>query len=176
MIISAIVATDEQGTIGKDNDIPWYLPADLQFFKRTTMGSPVIMGRKTFLSIGRPLPKRTNIVLSRDPFFVANGVLVVHSLEEALSLDVCQAAAEVFIIGGGEIYSRAMPYLDRVYLTKVAIRVEDGHAFFPELPPEDWVLAWEEAHQADAKNDYDYTFTRYERAEDLAPKHVSDEE
>lgn len=176
MIISAIVATDEQGTIGKDNDIPWYLPADLQFFKRTTMGAPIIMGRKTFLSIGRPLPKRTNIVLSRDPFFVANGVLVVHSLEEALSLDVCQAAEEVFIIGGGEIYSRAMPYLDRVYLTKIAIRVEDGHAFFPELPAEDWVLAWEEAHQADAKNDYHYTFTRYERKEDLAPKHVSDEE
>ncbi len=176
MIISAIVATDEQGTIGKDNDIPWYLPADLQFFKRTTMGSPIIMGRKTFLSIGRPLPKRTNIVLSRDPFFVANGVLVVHSLEEALSLDVCQAAGEVFIIGGGEIYRRAMPYLDRVYLTKVALRVADGHAFFPELPAEDWVAVWEEAHQADAKNDYDYTFMRYERKEDLAPKHVSDEE
>ncbi|MCL4165902.1 UNVERIFIED_CONTAM: hypothetical protein GTU68_031346, partial [Idotea baltica] len=85
MKLSAIVATDRKGTIGKDGDIPWYLPADLQFFKRTTLGHPVIMGRKTFASIGRPLPKRTNVVLTRDAFFTATGIVVTHSLEEALS-------------------------------------------------------------------------------------------
>lgn len=171
MTITAIVATDRLGTIGRDNDIPWYLPADLQFFKRSTLGHPVIMGRKTFRSIGRPLPKRTNIVLSRDPFFIANDILVAHSLEEALSLEVCQAAEEVFIIGGGQIYEAAMPYLDRVYLTLVDTSIPNGHAFFPQLAPQEWALSWEEAHPADEKNEWPYTFRRYDRISLNEPNH-----
>lgn len=163
MRISAIVATDLNGTIGKGNEIPWYLPADLQFFKRTTIGMPVIMGRKTFESIGRPLPKRTNIVLTRDPFFVGTGIVVVHSLQEALHLDVCQEAEEVFIIGGGEIYRQAMPLLERVFLTVVDTEIEDGEAFFPSLSPEEWEETWSKAHQADEKNEYDYRFSRLDR-------------
>lgn len=163
MKLSAIVATDLNGTIGKANEIPWYLPADLKFFKRTTINCPVIMGRKTFESIGRPLPKRTNIVLTRDPFYVGTGIVVVHSLEEALHLDVCLEAEEVFIIGGGEIYRQAMPLVDTVFLTVVDTEIEDGEAFFPSLDQEEWEETWSEAHQADEKNEYDYRFSQWKR-------------
>lgn len=163
MTISAIVATDENGTIGKAGEIPWYLPADLKFFKRTTLGHPVVMGRKTFESIGRPLPKRTNIVLSRDPFFMATGVVVVHSLEEALSHEACQASEKVFIIGGGEIYRQAMPLVSEVYLTTVDTLIEDGDAFFPSLSPEDWQETWREEHEADEKNTFSYRYAKWER-------------
>jgi len=163
MIISAIVATDQDGTIGKEGRIPWYLPADLKFFKRTTIGSPVIMGRKTFFSIGRPLPKRTNIVLTRDPYFVATGIVLANSLEAALAHEACRDAEEVFIIGGGEIYRQAMPLVERVYLTTVDTKIEDGDAFFPSLSPEDWAEKWFEEHQPDEKNPFSYRFSRWER-------------
>jgi dihydrofolate reductase len=163
MKLSAIVATDLNGTIGKANEIPWYLPADLKFFKRTTINCPVIMGRKTFESIGRPLPKRTNIVLTRDPFYVGTGIVVVHSLEEALKLDVCQEAKEVFVIGGGEIYRQAMPLIERVFLTIVDTEIEDGEAFFPSLDQEEWEEIWSEEHQADEKNEFDYRFSKWKR-------------
>lgn len=163
MKLSAIVATDLNGTIGKANEIPWYLPADLKFFKRTTIGAPVIMGRKTYESIGRPLPKRTNIVLTRDPFYVGNGIVVVHSLEEALMLDVCREAEDVFIIGGGEIYRQSMPLVERVFLTIVDTEIEDGEAFFPSLDQEEWEETWNEEHKADEKNELDYRFSKWER-------------
>ncbi|MEM9836109.1 MAG: dihydrofolate reductase [Bacteroidota bacterium] len=163
MKIAAIVATDQNGTIGRGNNIPWYLPADLKFFKRTTMGHPVIMGRKTFESIGRPLPKRTNIVLTRDPFYMATGVAVVHNLEAALGHEACQTAEQVFIIGGGEIYRQAMPYVDTVYLTIVDTVIEDGDTFFPSLSPEDWIEEWAEEHETDEKNEFSYRFSRWER-------------
>lgn len=163
MIISAIVATDRKGTIGKAGAIPWYLPADFKYFKRTTMGHPIIMGRKTFESIGKPLPKRTNIVLTRDAFYMSTGIVVVHSLEEALGHPACQEAEEIFIIGGGEIYKQAMPRLDRVYLTTVETDIEDGDAFFPELDPEEWEIVWLEKHSADEKNELDFRFSRWER-------------
>lgn len=163
MTLSAIVATDRKGTIGKAGEIPWYLPADFKFFKRTTIGHPVVMGRKTFESIGRPLPKRTNIVLTRDPFYGASGIVVVHSLDEALQHSACTEAEEVFIIGGGEIYRQAMPLLQRVYLTRVDTEIADGDAFFPDLDPAEWELHWLEEHPADEKNELDFRFSRWER-------------
>lgn len=163
MIISAIVATDRKGTIGKAGEIPWYLPADFKYFRRTTTGHPIIMGRKTFESIGRPLPKRTNIVLTRDSFYVSSGIVVTHSLEDALAHDACQEAEEVFIIGGGEIYKQAMPFVQRVYLTTVATEIEGGDAFFPDLDPKEWEVVWMEDHPADEKNKLDFRFSRWER-------------
>ncbi len=163
MKLSAIVATDRRRTIGKDGQIPWYLPADLQYFKRTTLGHPVIMGRKTFRSIGRPLPKRTNIVLTRDPFFTATGVVVAHSLREALGHPAVTEATESFIVGGGDIYRTALPLTTTIYRTIVAVDIPDGDAFFPELPPEEWREVWSEAHRPNAKNELAYRFSRLER-------------
>lgn len=163
MKLSAIVATDRRGTIGKDGRIPWYLPADLKFFKRTTLGHPVIMGRKTFHSIGRPLPKRTNLVLTRDAFYQATGVVVTHSLNEALAHEAVTSAAESFIIGGGELYVQSLPLVTTVYLTIVDADIPDGDAFFPALDPRNWQEVWSEAHRPDGKNELAYRFSRWER-------------
>ncbi|SEQ68496.1 dihydrofolate reductase [Neolewinella agarilytica] len=163
MKLSAIVATDRKGTIGKDGDIPWYLPADLKFFKRTTLGHPVIMGRKTFRSIGRPLPKRTNIVLTRDAFFTASGVIVCHSLREALAQEAVTLAEEAFIIGGGELYKQSLDLVSTVFLTIVDAEIEGGDAFFPKLDPAEWEEVWSEAHRPDEKNELAYRFSRWER-------------
>lgn len=162
MIVSAIVAVSSNNVIGKNNDIPWYLPADLKYFKKKTINHHIIMGRKTFLSIGRPLPKRTNIVLSRDPFFVAKDIVVMSSLKEALNLAYEGGENEVFIIGGGEIYNLSFPQLDRIYLTRVEVEV-DGEVFFPELSELEWKLTAEDSYQADEKNNYNYSFQVYER-------------
>ena len=110
---SAILAMSKNRVIGSNNRIPWYLPNDLKLFKKTTLNHHIIMGRKTFLSIGKPLPKRTNIVLTRNPFFMASGVIVAYSLEESISIAEKNGEEEVFIIGGGEIYQMSLPYLDR---------------------------------------------------------------
>ncbi|THH40282.1 dihydrofolate reductase [Neolewinella litorea] len=163
MQLSAIVATDRLGTIGKDGEIPWYLPADLKYFKRMTSGHPVIMGRKTFRSIGRPLPNRTNIVLTRDPFFTATGTVVVHSLREALGHPAVTEAEESFIVGGGELYRAALPVTTTVYQTIVGTEVEGGDAFFPTLPADEWCEVWSEAHRPDPKNEYAYRFSRWVR-------------
>ena len=162
-LLTAIVATDRIGTIGKDGQIPWYLPADLKFFKRITLGHPVIMGRKTFRSIGRPLPMRTNIVLTRDPYFLASGAVVVHSLEDALDTAVVETAAETFIIGGGELYRQSLDLLDRVYLTVVGTEIEGGDAFFPRLPVGEWREVWSEGYAPHGKNELPYRFSRWER-------------
>ncbi len=163
MIISAIAAAAKNNVIGRDNQIPWYLPADLQFFKKTTLGHHVIMGRKSFESLGRPLPKRTNVVITRDPFFVATGCVVVHSLAEALALAKQNGETEAFIIGGGEIYRQALPFLDRIYLTEVDAVVE-GDTFFPETDMDEWQEVFREPHKADEKNEHDFTFRILERA------------
>ncbi|MCB9355107.1 MAG: dihydrofolate reductase [Lewinellaceae bacterium] len=162
MIVSAIVATARNNVIGKDNQIPWYLPADLAYFKRTTLQHHVLMGRNCFKSIGRPLPKRTNIVITRDPFYRADGVLVAHSIEEALGIAFDNGEAEAFIIGGGEIYRESRDLWDKVYLTEVDLEV-DGDVFFPELDPAAWRETWQEIHQPDAKNEWSYTFRILER-------------
>lgn len=166
MIISAIVAVAQNKVIGHENQIPWYLPADLGFFKRTTQGHCIIMGRKCFQSIGKPLPNRTNIVITRDAFFLAEGVVVVHSIEEALQYAVDAGETEAFIIGGGEIYTQSAHYWDRLYYTEVAIAPQ-GDVHFEIPHPGHWQLQWEEAHLADAKNEYDYTFKRYEHMDYL---------
>jgi len=162
MLVSAIVAVAKNNVIGKDNDIPWYLPADLKYFKRTTLHHHIIMGRKSFQSIGRPLPKRTNIVVTRDPFFIAANLVVTNSIEEALEIAYDNGEEETFIIGGGQIYQQTQQYWDRVYLTQVDVEVK-GDVFFPELDAETWQLVSSEPHKPDAKNEYAYTFNVFER-------------
>jgi dihydrofolate reductase len=157
MIVSTIVAVAKNNVIGLNNQIPWYLPADFAWFKRVTMGHAIIMGRKCFRSIGRPLPKRTNIVITRDPFFVADGVVIVNSIEEALEFALDAGETEAFIIGGGEIYRQSVEYWDKVYITDVDLETE-GDVFFPELKTEDWKEISNEPHEADEKNEVGYTF------------------
>jgi dihydrofolate reductase len=163
MIVSAIVAVSKNGVIGKDNQIPWYLPADLSYFKRTTLGHHIIMGRLSLLSIGRPLPKRTNVVISRDPFFTANDCLIAHSVEEALNLALDAGESEAFIIGGGQIFRESIDYWDRIYLTEVDVELE-GDVHFPALAPSEWKLVSAEAHGPDEKNPFSYVFKVLERA------------
>lgn len=158
MQLSIIVAIAHNNAIGKDNDIPWYLPADLKYFKKTTLGHPIIMGRKCHESIGRPLPKRTNIVITRNPHYQAEGCIVVHSLDEAIAVASESAVEEIFIIGGGEIYTKGLPLCSKLYVTEVAVNVVDATVFFPKINPAEWKLTKEENHQADEKNDHDYTF------------------
>ena len=162
MLISAIVAVAKNNVIGSGNQIPWYLPADLAYFKRTTLGSPVIMGRNTYHSIGRPLPKRTNIVITRDPFFSGDGILVAHHLEEALEMAYDTGAAEAFIIGGGQIYEQSANQWDKVYITEVDIEVP-GDTYFPMLDAAQWKEIQHIAHEADEKNEYGYIFRVLER-------------
>ncbi|MFN0213329.1 MAG: dihydrofolate reductase [Saprospiraceae bacterium] len=162
MIVSAIVAVAKDNVIGKDNQIPWYLPADLSYFKKTTIGHHLIMGRNCYQSIGRPLPKRVNIVVTRDPFFTADGVLVAHSVEEALGMAFDGDESEVFIIGGGEIYRETADLWDRVYLTEVELEVQ-GDVYFPETKFDEWEETWKEAHMPDEKNEWAYTFRILDR-------------
>jgi len=163
MKTSIIVATSENNAIGKDNQLLWHLPADLKFFKNTTMGCPVIMGRKTFQSIGRTLPGRKNIVISRDATFNNDkqyDIELVDSLENAL--EKLKGVETVFIIGGGEIYKQALPMTEIVFRTLVHTQIE-GDTFFPELNSNEFKLVWEEKHVADEKNKFDYTFQKFER-------------
>lgn len=162
MIVSAIFAVSENNVIGKGNDLPWRMPADLKHFKNITMGHPVIMGRKSFDSIGRPLPGRHNIVVTRDRNFRAEGVSVVHSLREAVEIAGADRPEEVFIIGGAQIYKKAFPYCDRLYMTRIHTETE-GDVFLPELDFSAWKLISEEKHLPDEKNIHDYTFRIYER-------------
>lgn len=162
MLVSAIVAAARNWVIGKDNEIPWHLSSDLKYFKRTTLDHHVIMGRNSFHSIGRPLPKRTNIILTRDPYFAASGCLVARSIEEALNIALDNGETEAFIIGGGQVYEQSMSLLDRIYLTEVDAEPE-GDVFFPAFDKTEWNLLSSEAHPADEKNDHAYTFKIYER-------------
>ncbi len=160
-----MVAAASNGVIGRNNELPWHLPKDLQYFKQTTMGKPVIMGRKTFDSIGRPLPGRANIIVTRQQDYYADGVEIVHSLEDGLVLAQKMAAEksldEVMVIGGAELYRQSLPVIDRVYLTQVHADVE-GDAFFPPLD-NNWRCISEEKHKACEKNPFDYSFCIFER-------------
>lgn len=162
MIISSIVATAENRVIGKDNDMPWHLPADLAYFKKTTSGHHIILGRKNYEAIGGPLPKRTNIIVTRDMGFSCSNCEVVHSIEDALLLARQNGENEVFIIGGGTIYEQSEPYWNKLYLTEIEL-VTEGDVFFPELNWEEWTLVSEEKHEKDEKNPYDYCFKVFER-------------
>lgn len=155
MTISFIVAVAENGVIGKQGRIPWRLPAELAYFSKTTMGHPIIMGRKTYESIGRPLPGRYNIVITSQDNYEAEGCQVVHSLEEAIEkAQKSQGNDEIFIIGGAEIYKLAMPLAGRIYLTRVHAKI-NGDRFF-KYEPKDWQEISREAHSADQQNKYSY--------------------
>ena len=155
MRISLIVALARNRVIGRDNQLPWRLSADLQHFKGLTMGKPIVMGRKTYESIGRPLPGRTNIVVTRDSSFSAAGCRVVHSIDEALV--AAGGADEVMIMGGENLYSQLLPRADRLYLTEVQAEVS-GDAWFPEFDQTQWQELERESHRADEKNEFDYDF------------------
>ena len=158
--LTIIAALAGNRVIGRDNQLPWRLPADLRFFKQTTMGKPLLMGRRTWESIGRPLPGRRMIVLSRDPAYQAPGCTMAHSLEEALS--VVGADAEAMVIGGAALYAQTLPLAQRMYLTQVATDVP-GDAWFPVWDEREWQLVWEEAHLTDAAHAWPYRFQRWER-------------
>lgn len=162
MIISCIVAVAKNNIIGKDNDIPWYLPADLKYFKKITSGHHIIMGRKCYQSIGKPLPNRTNVIITRDPFFISTNCLVAHSIEEALNLAYENGEKECFIIGGGTIYEQTKDLWDKLYITTVDIEPE-GDIYFSELDNTQWKTISEEPHTKDDKNEFDYTFKLLER-------------
>jgi dihydrofolate reductase len=162
MIISCIVAVANNNVIGRDNDIPWYLPADLQFFKKTTLNHHIIMGKNCYTSIGKPLPKRTNIVITRNVYFISSNCLVARSIEEALEAAHDNGEEEAFIIGGGQIYDQTQNLWNKLYLTEVDLLV-NGDVFFPQINQSEWRLLSEQKHEKDDKNEYDYTFKVYER-------------
>lgn len=159
--ISIIVAAAENNAIGKDNQLLWHLPNDLKFFKRTTSGHTVIMGRKTYESVGMPLPNRRNIVITRQDDYALEDAEVVHSLEEALALSASDGE-EIFIVGGAQIYEEALPLTEKLYFTRVHGTFE-GEAFFPHVQESEWELISKEEHKKDEKHDYAYTFLIYER-------------
>lgn len=154
MTFSLIVATTLNNAIGKDNQMPWHLPADLAWFRQNTTGKPVIMGRKTFESIGRPLPKRINIVLSRKPF-EHEGVIWKDSLESAV--DLVKDSEEILLLGGGELFKQYLPQADKLYLTQIQAEIE-GDTFFPTLNWDEWQIEYEAYRPADENNAYDLRF------------------
>lgn len=169
MQIALIVAMARNRVIGKDNAMPWHLPEDLKYFKRCTLGKPVIMGRNTFESIGRPLPQRSNIIVSRSPGYRVEGASVVASIDAALALAAEQLRAvdsdkdsDVMIIGGAQIYAQTLPSAQRLYLTEVQAEPE-GDAFFPEFERQAWREVAREDHAACDKNPYPYSFVVLER-------------
>ncbi|SMC58892.1 dihydrofolate reductase [Pedobacter nyackensis] len=156
MIVSAVVAIAENNAIGKDNQLLWHLPADLKHFKQITSGHTIIMGRKTYDSIGKPLPNRRNIVITRTAGLLIPGVEVTGNIEDALAL--CANEDEVFIIGGAEIYKTTLAVTDRIYLTRVHENYE-ADAFFPEIDFNEWEETSVEKHLPDEKNRVAYTFS-----------------
>lgn len=160
MIVSLIAAMADNRVIGRSNGLPWHLPADLQRFKALTTGHTVILGRRTFESIGRPLPGRRLVVLTRNAGYRAPGVEIAPSLDDALRR--AAGDAEVFIAGGGDVFGQALPRADRLYLTMVHAPVS-GDTRFPEFPLDQWRLVNEEEHPADERHAYPLSFRRYER-------------
>ena len=160
MTVSIIVAIDENKAIGKDNQLLWHLPNDLKFFKKTTSGHTVIMGRKTFDSIGKPLPNRRNIVISRNSELKIEGTEIYHSILEALNN--CKGEKEVFIIGGAEIYKQAEPFTNKFYITQVHHHF-DADTFFNNLNLNELNEIWREDNYADDRHLYDYTFLILEK-------------
>lgn len=161
-MISFIFAMDENRVIGKGNELPWHLPEDLKFFKRTTMGHPIIMGRKTFESIGRPLPGRENIILTRNKDFQYEGCTVFNSIEELLDHCAKYTEKEFFVIGGGDIFEKLFPYANRLYMTYIYHQFE-GDTHFPFLDMNEWKLVSVTQGKTDEKNPYTYEFRLYER-------------
>jgi dihydrofolate reductase len=159
-MLSLIVAMSENRVIGRGGQLPWRLSSDLRRFKRLTMGHRLLMGRKTFASIGRLLPGRTSVVLTRQTDYTAPGAVVAHDLDQARQWAL--GDEQVFVIGGAEIYRQTLPWAERIYLTVIHAQVE-GDAFFPELPPAEWRLIEVTRCPRDAQNEYDHSFLIYER-------------
>jgi dihydrofolate reductase len=171
MLVSIVVAVAANGVIGRDGGLPWRLPADLAFFKRVTMGHHIVMGRKTWESIGRPLPGRTLVVLTRDPQREIPGVQVVHALPDALALARAAGDSEACVIGGADVFALALPLADRLYLTRVHADVE-GDVRFPAFDAKAWVEVAREEHAADERHAYAFSICTLERADAQAkPQH-----
>lgn len=158
-MISMIVAMDRNRVIGNDNRIPWHLPADLAYFKKITMGHPVIMGRKTFESIGKPLPGRENVILTQNKDYQSEGCIILHSIAEVL--DFC-GGKDVFIIGGAQIYQTLFHYSERLYITFIEANFT-GDSVFPEIDPRKWDLISKTPGERNEKNPYEFYFLIYER-------------
>lgn len=158
--LSLIAALDRNFAIGRDGAMPWHLPDDLKRFKALTLGKPVLMGRKTALAIGRPLPGRTNLVLTRRGEAPFPGQRVVASLDEAIA---SADGAELMVIGGGEVYTLALPHATRLHLTWIDTEARAPDAHFPRFDPTQWHETFREAHAADARHEYAFTFVDYER-------------
>jgi len=156
LIISIIAATTLNNVIGINNRMPWHLPKEMRYFMRTTMGHTIILGRKNYESIGsKPLPKRTNIVITRNRDLKLEGAIVTHSIAEALGTALIRKEKEAFIIGGGEIYKQSLPFADRLYLTRIHTELE-GDIFFPTFDETEWEIIEKVSYQADEKNLYDF--------------------
>ncbi len=166
MTISLIAACDLQMTIGKQGDLPWHLPADLRFFMNTTMGKPMIMGRRTFDTLPGPLKGRLNIVLTRRADFAPDGVEIAHTIDDALDVAQEHADDEVMILGGATVYETFLPRADRIYLTVIHQRFDGGDTFFPRFDIDQWKLVSVEHHQPDEKNRFPYSFCVLERVAD----------
>jgi dihydrofolate reductase len=162
MLINLIVAAAENNAIGKNNQLLWHLPNDLKFFKNTTWGMPVIMGRKTFESVNKALPGRMNIVITRQTGWQADAVISASSLADAINKAAAAHYKEVFIIGGGEIYQQALPSAQQIFLTRVHTVIE-GDTFFPELDATEWKLVSKDDFDADEKHAYPYSFETWSR-------------
>lgn len=160
--LALIVAMSENGVIGHHNRLPWHLPADLRHFKRLTIGKPVIMGRKTYESIGKPLPERTNIIITHDNHFQATSCVVVNSIEAALKAATLTNSEEIFIIGGAALYKQMLPLIQRIYLTMIH-HIFAGDAYFPELNSTEWEEKERITHEKDTANPYSYSFVVLER-------------
>lgn len=158
--LTLVAAVARNGVIGRKNDLPWHLPADLRFFKNTTLDKPLLMGRRTWQSIGRPLPRRQMIVLTHDRGYRPEGCTVAHSLGEALT--AAGDAPEIMVIGGAVLFKQTLPLAQRMYLTQVEADVP-GDTWFPDWNPAEWQLVWEEAHSADEKHAWPFRFQRWER-------------
>ena len=162
MIISLVVAAADNNAIGKNGVMPWHLPNDLKHFKNVTWGMPVIMGRKTFESMGKPLAGRKNIIITRQLLWKKEGTVTVPSIDDALFLAAEADAKEAMIVGGGEIYKEIFPRANRIYLTRVEA-TPDGDTFFPAISREEWYLVSQQNHEADEKNPFNYSFQIWER-------------
>jgi len=160
-MITLVAAKNEKNVIGDDNQLIWHLPNDLKHFKQITGGHPILMGRKTFDSIGKPLPNRLNIVITRNRRWHFEGVEVAYSLKEAIEIGL-KADPEIFIIGGGKIFEESMEIADAIELTEIYNQL-NGDALFPEINPEIWQEVSRQNHQKDEKNQFDYSFIRYEK-------------
>jgi dihydrofolate reductase len=160
--LSLLVAAAENDVIGKENRLPWHLPEDLKYFKNQTWGMPILMGRKTFESIGKPLPGRKSIVITRNANWHHEGVVSVSSVEEAIEKAAELHSKEIFVIGGAEIFVSTFGLADRIYLTRIHQKI-DGDVFFPEIKTSDWQLVRERFSNADEKNGYAHTYQVWER-------------